>query len=75
MILRNLFPSPVAVGDIPDFPEVLKEIKDSSNKIQKFLRGDTWNDNVYSTNKDIFCILTELNLTTTKKVIQGLFEE
>jgi hypothetical protein len=63
------------VGDIPNFDNVLKEFKDSTPTLQHYLIPDTFSDNIASTNKKVRCVLSHLNLNTTKDVVFQLFNE
>lgn len=74
-MIKHLFTTPVLTGDIPNFEEVLKEIKSSTENIQRYLRTDVWNDNIFSTNGAPPCICSELGLNVTKKAIEVIFNE
>lgn len=75
MEIKKLFPAAVALGNIPDFDEVLNEIKGKTEVINGLLESDVFNDKVFSTNKKVLNLINELNLVKTKSVVEKLFEE
>lgn len=75
MEIKKLFPAALAIGNIPDFEEVLDEIKRETDQINVLLRPEVFHDNVFSTNKNILNIIKELNLVKTENVVMRLFEE
>jgi uncharacterized protein (TIGR02466 family) len=74
-MIRDIFPTPLMVGDIPNFEEVVNELKEKKEGIQQYLKSDEWGDNVVSSNNSTPCILSALNLTLTKKTAIEIFKE
>ena len=75
MQFSYLFPSVLAVGNIPDFSEVLGEFKSNTDAIDSYLQPNIFNDNVSATNKTVPCLVKELNLFKTKQVMDELFQK
>lgn len=74
-MIREIFSTPLMVGNIPSFEGVAKELNDNREAIQQYIKADVWGDNVSSSYDSVLCLISTLNLSFTKKIVCDLFSE